>query len=140
MPTAGSLWERVREDVRGLTERTRRGTRRAIEQGVLRVDLVSLRRARTRALADLGGRALAFWSGGRTAELELDAEAVRLRARIAELDSRVRDKEDTLARLRARSVPTGAESDGPASDRQVVNGTIAERPKAAETEETNGIS
>jgi hypothetical protein len=123
--TAGNLWDRVRNDVRGLTERTRRGTRRAIERGVLRVDLVSLRRARTRALADLGERTLTFWNTGRTAELESDAEAIRLRARIAELDGRILEKEDALERLR---VP------------RVVIASGEERQNAANTEGTNGIT
>jgi hypothetical protein len=122
---AGNLWDRVREDVRGLTERTRHGTRRAIERGVLRVDLVSLRRARTRALADLGGRALVFWDSGRTKELESDAEAVRLRARIAEVDGRIREKQDALDQLR---VP------------KVAIASMEERRNAANTEGTNGIT
>jgi len=122
---AGNLWDRVREDVRGLTERTRQGTRRAIEQGVLRVDLVSLRRARTRALADLGGRTLTFWNKERTAELESDAEAIRLRARIADVDGRIREKEDALQRLR---VP------------KVAIASMEERQNAANTEGTNGIT
>lgn len=122
---AGNLWDRVREDVRGLTERTRQGTRRAIEQGVLRVDLVSLRRARTRALADLGGRTLAFWDKERMVDLESDAEAIRVRARIAELDGRIREKEDALQQLR---VP------------KVVIASMEERQNAANTEGTNGIT
>lgn len=123
--TAGNLWDRVREDVRGLTERTRHGTRRAIEQGVLRVDLVSLRRARTRALADLGGQTLTFWNKGRTVDLETDAEALRIRARIAELDGSIREKEDALERLR---VP------------KVAIASMEERRNAANTEGTNGIT
>jgi len=122
---AGSLWDRVREDVRGFTERTRHGTRRAIEQGVLRVDLVSLRRARTRALADLGGRTLTFWNKGRTVDLESDAEAIRLRARIAELDGSIREKEGALERLRAPKVAIAS---------------MEERRNAANTEGTNGIT
>jgi len=116
----GNIWSRVRDDVRGLTERTRRGTRRAIERGVLRVDLVSLRRARSRALADLGGRTLAFWDKEQIGELDSDAEAVRLRARIAEVDARIHEKEGALARLRAESTQG--------------------RPDAANTEGTNGIT
>jgi hypothetical protein len=122
---AGNFWDRVREDVRGLTERTRRGARLVIEQGVLRVDLVSLRRARTRALADLGGRTLTFWNEERTVELESDAEAVRLRARIADVDGRIREKEDALQRLR---VP------------KVAIASMEERRNAANTEGTNGIT
>ena len=123
--TAGNLWDRVRQDVRGLTERTRHGTRRAIERGVLRVDLVSLRRARTRALADLGGRTLAFWNRGRTVDLESDAEATRIRARIAELDGLIREKEDALERLR---IP------------KVAIASMEERRNAANTEGKNGIT
>ena len=126
--TAGNLWDRVREDVRGLTERTRHGTRRAIEQGVLRVDLVSLRRARTRALADLGGRTLTFWNKGRTVDLETDAEALRLRARVAELDGSIREKEDALERLRVPKVA------------KVAIASMEERRNAANTEGTNGIT
>lgn len=122
---AGNLWNRVRDDVRELTERTRHGTKRAIEQGVLRVDLVSLRRARSRALADLGGRALHHWDAGRTAQLETDAEAIRLRARIAELDGRIREKEVALAAAR---------------EPRVVVDSKQGRTEAADTEETNGIS
>jgi len=137
MAAAQNLWDRMRQDVRGLSERTRLGTRRAIEQGVLRVDLVSLRRSRTRALADLGERTLRLWNEGRTAELQQDAEAVRLRARIAEVDDRIREKEDLLARLRAPSA--AAKTDGP-TEHQVVREPIEARPEAADTEETNGIT
>lgn len=137
---AQNLWDRMREDVRGLSERTRRGTRRAIEQGVLRVDLVSLRRTRTRALADLGERTLKFWNWGRTAELWSDAEAIRLRARIAEVDDRIREKEELLARLRAPTAAGKAGTAGPAGGQHVAEEPIEARREAADTEETNGIT
>lgn len=137
---AQNIWDRMRQDVRGLSERTRHGTRRAIEQGVLRVDLVSLRRARTRALADLGERTLKYWDGGRTAELLGDAEAIRILGRIAEVDGRIRDKEEALARLRAPSAAATADQAGPHGEQQVVLAPIEVRPEAADTEETNGIT
>jgi hypothetical protein len=141
MVAAQNLWDRMRQDVRGLTERTRHGTRRAIEQGVLRVDLVSLRRARTRALADLGERTLKHWDGARMAELPGDPEAVRILARIAELDGRIRDKEEALARLRAPSAKVTAEEAEPNRGQQpVFMVPIEARRGAADTEETNGIT
>jgi hypothetical protein len=141
MVAAQNLWERMRQDMRGLTERTRRGTKRALEQGVLRVDLVSLRRTRTRALADLGERTLKHWAGGRTAELPGDPEAIRILARIAEVDGRIREKEAALARLRAPSSAATAEEAGPIHEQQqVVLVPIEARPEAADTEETNGIT
>ena len=143
MAAAQNLWDRVRQDVRGLSERTRRGTQRAIEQGVLRVDLVSLRRTRRRALADLGERTLKFWNWGRMAELSGDAEANRLRVRIAEVDDRIREKEELLARLRAPTAAAKAGTAGPAGGQQaaqVVEEPIEARREAADTEETNGIT
>ena len=138
---AQNLWERMRQDVRGFTERTRHGTRRAIEQGVLRVDLVSLRRARTRALADLGERTLKHWDGARMAELPDDPEAIRILARIAEVDGRIREKEAALARLRAPSVTAAAAEAAPSRGQQpVVMVPIEARRGAADTEETNGIT
>ena len=140
MAATQNFWDRVREDVRDLSERTRQSTRRAIEEGVLRVDLVSLRRTRTRALADLGDRALKFWNWGRMAELSEDAEAIRLRTRIAEVDDRIRQKEDALARLRAPTGAAKAGSAGQAHGQQVDEEPIEARREAADTEETNGIT
>lgn len=141
MAATQNFWERVREDVRDLSERTRQKTRRAIEEGVLRVDLVSLRRARARALADLGERTLKFWNWGRMEELYGDSEAIRLRARIAEVDDRIREKEDALARLRAPTTGAAkAGSAGQAHGQQVGEEPIEARREAADTEETNGIT
>lgn len=140
MAATQNFWDRVREDVRDLSERTRQGTRRAIEEGVLRVDLVSLRRSRRRALADLGERTLKFWISGRMSEFSEDAEAIRLRTRIAEVDDRIREKEDALARLRAPTGAAKAGSAGQAHGEQVVEEPIEARRAAADTEETNGIT
>ena len=58
------FWGRMSEEFRSVSDRTRASARRAVSIGVLRVDLVSLRRDRSRALSDLGARALALWNGG----------------------------------------------------------------------------
>ena len=47
-PQAG-FWDRLEDQVRTGVERTRRSTRRTMRIGVLRVDLLSLRRDRSRA-------------------------------------------------------------------------------------------
>ncbi|HEX7078617.1 MAG TPA: hypothetical protein VF363_09355 [Candidatus Eisenbacteria bacterium] len=88
-----------------MTERTRRGTRRAVRIGVLRVDLISLRRDRTRALAHLGERALSQWNAGALGTLGQDAEAARLRELIAGIDRTIEEKMSELSRLQAGEEP-----------------------------------
>ena len=103
MAGEASFWSRVSEEVRSVSDRTRAGARRAVQMGVLRVDLVSLRRDRSRALSNLGARALALWDAGTAHAIESDAEALRLRAWIASIDEIVRVKRAELERLRAES-------------------------------------
>ena len=109
MANASQLWDRVQEEVRSVSERTRRGAERAVKTGVLQVDLVSLRRDKNRAHAHLGGRVLSLWSQGTLDSLATDSEALRLRAVALALDERVAAKEAELAKLRA-PVPKTAES------------------------------
>jgi hypothetical protein len=66
----------------------------------LRVDLVSLRRERGRALADLGERTLTLWNHGELSRLESDPEMLRLRARVEGVDAAIAGKEAELVRLR----------------------------------------
>jgi hypothetical protein len=101
MAGGSGFWTRVSGEVKQASERARDGARRAVQMGVLGVDLVSLRRDRTRARADLGQRAMAHWSAGTLDALEADAEALRIRSRIDSLEARIRDKESELSRLRA---------------------------------------
>ena len=95
------MWSRFRDEVRSVSDRTRRGARRAFDTGVLRVDLVSLRRERYRGLADLGERALTLWNRGELSMLESDPEMIRLRARVEGVDAAITAKEAELAHLRA---------------------------------------
>lgn len=94
------FWSRVAEEARTVSERARGGARRAFQIGVLRVDLVSLRRDRTRALADFGERALAQWKGGTLEGIDSDFEALRLRERIASVERAIAEKRSEIERLR----------------------------------------
>lgn len=122
MAATSGFWERMQEEVRSVSERTRRGTRRAVRMGILRVDLVSLRRSRTRTLAHLGERALLRWGDAEPGALERDAEASRLKAVIAEIDRTIAEKEVELTRLAAGSdseaEPPDPASGAPSSSRQ----------------------
>jgi hypothetical protein len=95
------FWARVGEEVRSVSDRTRQSARKAVQVGMLRVDLLSLRRDRTRALADLGERALSLWNAGTPLFVESDVEALRLRSRIASIDDLIGAKMAELKRLRA---------------------------------------
>ena len=99
---AGStgFWAKVTDEVRSVSDRTRRSAKRAVQIGVIRVDLVSLRRDRSQALADLGERVLALWKAGTPAEIESDAEAVRIRARVETVEGAIEAKRAELERLR----------------------------------------
>ncbi len=94
------FWTKVAEEVKSVSDRTRRGARRAVQVGVLQVDLVSLRRDRTRALADLGECALTLWRVQTPEAIVDDAEALRLRSRIASIDEQIEAKRAELERLR----------------------------------------
>ena len=111
MAGASGFWARVTDEVRTVSDRTRRGARRAFQIGVIRVDLISLRRDRSQALADLGARALALWNGGAPEKIEFDDEALRLRSRVAEVEGAIEAKRTELERLRQ-----GAEAESPAPD------------------------
>jgi hypothetical protein len=114
MNAPATFWTRFRDEVRTVSSRTRRGAKRAFDSGVLRVDLVSLRRERGRALADLGERTLILWNKGTLADLGRDPEMLRLRARVEGVDAAIAAKESELRRLRASdSVPNETPSQDP---------------------------
>jgi hypothetical protein len=103
-----TFWTKVGEEVRSVADRTKRGALRAVQMGVLRVDLVSLRRDRSRALADLGEQLLRIWNAGSPDAIDSDAEALRLKSRIASIDDLIGAKQVELERLRNEAA---AESD-----------------------------
>jgi len=102
-------------EVRTVSDRTRRGAKRAVQMGVIRVDLISLRRDRSQALADLGARALALWKQGAPASIEVDEEALRLRARVTGVEGAIDAKEIELAHLRREPAAESMAPDQPAS-------------------------
>jgi hypothetical protein len=106
------FWSRVAGEARTVSERARGGARRAFQIGILRIDLVSLRRDRSRALADFGERALARWRSGTLEGIETDSEALRLRERIASVERCIAEKRSEIDRLRhegrAETFPTNS--------------------------------
>jgi len=111
MAGPSGFWAKVTDEVRTVSDRTRRGAKRAVQIGVIRVDLISLRRDRSQALADLGARALALWKGGAPYEIGSDEEALRLRSRIDAVEEVIETKRARLERLRQ-----GGTAEPPASD------------------------
>ena len=107
------FWARVGEEVRSVSDRTRQSARKAVQIGMLRVDLVSLRRDRSRALADLGERALTLWNAGTPHAVDSDAEALRLRSWIGSIDDLIGVKRAELERLRAETRAKGTNDPGP---------------------------
>jgi len=98
-----NFWDRISDEVRSVSDRTRRGAKRTFQTGVLRVDLLSLRRDRSRATADLGDRVLVFWKTGTLSAIESDEEALRLRSRIASIEELIEAKQTELEHLREES-------------------------------------
>lgn len=94
------FWDRVQDQVRTGYERTRRTTARAMRIGILRVDLLSLRRDRTRAMAQLGERAFSRWNEGSLATFDDDPEALRLRSLVEGIERCIVSKEAELEQLR----------------------------------------
>jgi hypothetical protein len=116
MAEARHILRRVQEECRAVGSRVRETTNRAVRQGVLRVDLISLRRDRARTLAYLGERVLRIWSGGDLPSIATDAEANRLRALVQSIEEQIAAKEAEAEALRqAPQRPAPAASGGPSN-------------------------
>jgi hypothetical protein len=133
-PQAG-FWDRLQDEVRTGYERTRRTTRRAVRIGVLRVDLLSLRRDRTRALAQLGERAFFLWNAGSLAALEGDEEALRLRSLVDGIERCIADKEAELQTLRKEAEESEASGPGETTSGRAETG---QSPEASDAERSTG--
>ncbi|HLQ66107.1 MAG TPA: hypothetical protein VK123_02635 [Candidatus Limnocylindrales bacterium] len=120
------FWDRMQDQVRTGYERTRRTTARAMRIGILRVDLLSLRRDRTRAMAQFGERAFSRWNEGSLATFDDDPEAIRLRSLVEGIERCIRSKETELEQLRNEETRFSESDSG------------GQRPP--QTEGTNGIS
>ena len=147
------FWDRLQDEARTGYERTRRTTTRTVRIGVLRVDLLSLRRDRSRALSQLGERAYQLWNGGSLAVLDGDEEALRLKSLVEGIERCIADKEAELQSLRkeaeeadasrpAENASGGAapgNPDDPPAERQS-GFTESGGPRPPRMEGTNGIT
>ncbi len=102
MTTASSFWDRVQDELRTASERARREAERAVRSGVIQMDLVSLRRDRRRAQADLGERAHELWKTEKLESLREDPEALRLRTIVQSIEGLIAAKEEELKSVRSR--------------------------------------
>lgn len=103
MAESGRFWNRVQEECRSAASRTRARAERTVRQGVLQVDLVSLRRDRRRVLGDLGERVLRLWSQGGLSSIEEDPEVRRLKSVVESIEAGIAAKEAEAAGLRQSS-------------------------------------
>lgn len=148
------FWDRLQDEVRTGYERTRRTTTRTVRIGVLRVDLLSLRRDRSRALSQLGERAYQLWNGGSLAVLDGDEEALRLKSLVEGIERCIADKEAELQSLRKEAdegdagrpadsasggAAPGTTSDDPPAERQS-GFTESGGPRPPRMEGMNGIT
>jgi hypothetical protein len=103
MTSTSNFWERVQGEVRTASERARKEAERALRSGVLQMDLVSLRRDRNRAHANLGERVLGLWAQGTSEAILVDSEVLRVKALVESIEGLIAAKEEELRALRARA-------------------------------------
>ncbi len=103
MTTVSSFWDRVQGELRTASGKARKEAERAVRTGVLRMDLVSLRRDRNRAQAHLGERLLALWGAEKLASLPEDPEALRLKALVQSIEGMIAAKEQELRSMRSQA-------------------------------------
>jgi len=103
MTTSTRFWGRISDELKSASERARHEAERAVRMGVLNVDLVSLRRDRSRTRAMLGERVLALWSEQKLEGVASDPEALRLRTVVQSIEERIAAKEQELSTVRART-------------------------------------
>lgn len=131
------FWDRLQDEVRTGVERTRRSTQRTVRIGVLRVDLLSLRRDRSRGLAQLGERAYHLWNAGSLATLDRDEEALRLRSLVEGIERCIADKEAELQSLRKEAEAGDA---GRPSESASGGGAPGSNPQEPPTERQTGFT
>jgi hypothetical protein len=97
------FWDRFQDELKTASGKARKEAERAVRSGMLRVDLVTLRRDRRRAEAYLGERVLALWGGDQLVALADDPEALRLRNLVHSIDGLIAAKEEELRSIRSRT-------------------------------------
>ena len=109
MTTTSRFWNRVQDEFRTASGKARQEAERAVRTGVIQMDLVSIRRDRSRAHAHLGERVLALWTEEKLESLAVDSEALRLRALIHSIEGLIAAKEEELRSIRSRGSGTAQE-------------------------------
>ena len=103
MTTSTRFWGRISDELKSASERARHEAERAVRTGVLQMDLVSLRRDRSRTRALLGERVLTLWNEQKLGGLAEDPETLRLRTVVQSIEERIAAKEQELTTVRART-------------------------------------
>jgi hypothetical protein len=101
MTTTSGFWNRVQGEFRTASGKARREAERALRTGVIQMDLVSLRRDRSRAHAHLGERVLALWTEGGLGSVASDPEALRLKTLIQSIEGLIAAKNEELRSVRS---------------------------------------
>jgi hypothetical protein len=102
MTTTSNLWERISDEVRTASERARKEAERAVRTGVIQMDLVSLRRDRSRTQSMIGERVLSLWNLEKLESLAEDPETLRLKGLVQSIEGLIAAKEQELRSLRGR--------------------------------------
>jgi len=102
MTTTSNLWERISDEFRTASGKARKEAERAVRSGVLRMDLVSLRRDRSRTQAMMGERVLSLWNAEKLGSLGEDPETLRLKGLVQSIEGLIAAKEQELRSIRTR--------------------------------------
>ncbi len=105
MTTTG-FWDRVGDELRAASGKARKEAERAVRAGVLQMDLVSLRRDRSRSQAHLGERVLTLWGSEKLSSLPDDLETLRLKTLVRSIEEMIAAKEQELRSIRSRTPDT----------------------------------
>ncbi len=103
MTTTSNFWDRISDELRTASEKARKEAERAVRSGVLQMDLVSLRRDRSRAQAWVGARVLSLWKDEKLENLTDDPETLRLKGIVQSIEGLIAAKEQELRSIRTRT-------------------------------------
>jgi hypothetical protein len=103
MTATARFWDRLSDELKSASERARKEAERAVRTGVLRMDLVSLRRDRNRTQAKIGERVLTLWSAEKLGSLVEDPETLHLKSVIQSIEELIAVKEQELRTVRSKT-------------------------------------
>jgi hypothetical protein len=103
MTATARFWDRLSDELKSASDRARKEAERAVRTGVLRMDLVSLRRDRSRTQAKIGERVLALWGAEQLGSLVEDPETLRLKSVVQSIEELIAVKEQELRTVREKT-------------------------------------